>query len=332
MDAKNLAKLIEFSFKIKKPILITGRPGIGKTDIIKQAAKNIGCDLIISHPVVSDPTDYKGLPFSADGKTADFIPFGDLRKLLNADRPTMFFLDDIGQAPESVQAALMQLLLAREINGQKISDHVHFIAATNRRQDKAGVKGLLEPVKSRFATIVELEFSVDAWIKWALENKMPVEIISFVRFRPTLIQNFEPTREMTNSPSPRGLAMVGGMIKHGLPQELESEVFTGAVGEGFANELLAFVRMFRELPDIEGLIQKPSEYPVPVRPNIQYALLGALINRVDDLSFQPIAAFMKRMNVEFQVVFYKDLVTMKPQFTGTREFAEFIRTNKEIML
>ena len=66
------------------------------------------------------------------------------------------FLDDLGQAPMSVQAAAMQLILARRINGFKISDKVIFMAATNRREDKAGVTGILEPVKSRFAWIVEL--------------------------------------------------------------------------------------------------------------------------------------------------------------------------------
>ncbi len=40
-------------------------------------------------------------------------------------------LDDLGQAPPAVQAAAMQLLLARRVNGHAVSDHVTFLAATN---------------------------------------------------------------------------------------------------------------------------------------------------------------------------------------------------------
>ena len=91
------------------------------------------------------------MPFVTDGQ-AEFLPFGDLRALIQADKDTVFFLDDLGQAPPTVQAAAMQLILARRINGHHVSDSVTFIAATNRKQDKAGVSGILEPVKSRFAT------------------------------------------------------------------------------------------------------------------------------------------------------------------------------------
>ncbi len=124
------------------------------------------------HPVVSDPTDFKGLP-GIIGDKAEFLPFGDLRQMIEADKPTIVFLDDLGQAPAVVQAACMQLLLARQINGKKISGHIVFIAATNRREDRAGVTGILEPVKSRFKTILDLEVSADEWTEWAFKNNMP---------------------------------------------------------------------------------------------------------------------------------------------------------------
>ncbi len=75
---------------------------------------------------------------------------------MTATKLTACFIDDLGQATPAVQAAAMQLILARTLNGHRVSDHVVFIAATNRRTDRAGVSGILEPVKSRFATLVEL--------------------------------------------------------------------------------------------------------------------------------------------------------------------------------
>src|SRR5688572_28860406 len=156
MTPSQLEGFLAFCFTNRLPVLIKGKPGIGKSDITEQAAIAANCKLIISHPVVSDPTDYKGLPFAMNGE-AHFLPYSDLKKLIDAKEPTVFFLDDLGQAPAAVQAACMQLILARQLNGHKISDFVTFLAATNRKEDKAAVSGLLEPVKSRFASIVELE-------------------------------------------------------------------------------------------------------------------------------------------------------------------------------
>jgi MoxR-like ATPase len=158
MRPTQLSSLLAASFKHRQKVLINGMPGIGKSDIVAQAAADIQADLLISHPAVSDPTDYKGMPAVLPDGRAEFLPFGDLDKLIKANRPTINFLDDIGHAPPAVQAALMQLLLARRVNGHKISDHVVFCGATNDTKHMAGVAGMLEPVKFR-------EPASSAWLK-----------------------------------------------------------------------------------------------------------------------------------------------------------------------
>src|ERR1700722_13224295 len=114
MRPAKLTKDLVYAIKNNYPVLLKGRSAIGKTSIGTAAAKIVGADLILSHPIVNDPTDYKGLPFPRkDGLSADFLPYGDLKKLLNAKKKTVFFIDDLGQASTSVQAACMQLILAR---------------------------------------------------------------------------------------------------------------------------------------------------------------------------------------------------------------------------
>lgn len=62
MKASQLQSFLGFCIANKLPALIVGSPGIGKSDIIETACTDAGAELIISHPVTSDPTDYKGLP------------------------------------------------------------------------------------------------------------------------------------------------------------------------------------------------------------------------------------------------------------------------------
>lgn len=320
-----LAALLSHTIPARLPVLITGAPGVGKSDIVTQAAQAAGARLIVSHPVTSDPTDYKGLPFPAEDRTrADFLPFGDLAELIEADSPTVFFLDDLGQAPASVQAAAMQLILARQINGHRVSDKVVFMAATNRRQDRAGVSGILEPVKSRFAAIVELQPTPDDWSQWALGANVPAEVIAYIRFRPDNLQDFKPSPDMTNSPSPRTWAQCGKLVALGLPASLEYAAYAGAVGEGAAAEFLGFLRTFRDLPSIDGILLDPHAAPIPGNLSALYAVSTALASRATPQNIGRVLAYAGRLMAEdkgeFAALMVRDAYRRAPAIQSTPEF------------
>src|SRR5258706_16400244 len=112
MKPRQLLAFLAKTIREGLAVLIQGAPGVGKSDIVAQAAIAADAELILSHPAVSDPTDVKGLPWVVKGK-ADFLPFGELERAINATERTVWFLDDLGQATAAVQASYMQLLLAR---------------------------------------------------------------------------------------------------------------------------------------------------------------------------------------------------------------------------
>jgi hypothetical protein len=332
MKASDLASVLSIMVAGKRPVLVTGAPGIGKSDLVASVAGNTGADLVIMHPVVSDPTDYKGLPGIVDG-AAEFLPYGELRKIQHADRLTICFLDDIGQAAPSVQAALMQLLLAREINGVKISDHVTFIAATNRREDRAGVGGMLEPVKSRFTGgIVNLEVDVEDWINWALSADLPIEVIAFVKFKPAMLHDFKATADLINSPCPRTVAAVGKAFELGIPQQLEFEVYKGIAGEGFASEFLAFVKIMRQLPNADEILLDPDSVPMPEDPAVLYALSGSLARKASETTMERILKFADRMPPEFQVLLIRDAVKRDRKCTHTKAYIQWAQKNASVLI
>ena len=99
----NLASDLATAFKNKISCLLIGRAGVCKTAIVQDAWKRVASEIggdpevIVDTPACSDPTDYKGLPVVIDG-SAVFDPIGLLRRLLKAKKPTLCFLDDLGQA------------------------------------------------------------------------------------------------------------------------------------------------------------------------------------------------------------------------------------------
>lgn len=327
LTPSELIDLLKASIPAKRNVLITGAPGIGKTDIVKEGSRMAGADLQITHPVVSDPTDYKGMPCVVDGK-AMFLPFGDLERLIDADRLTVCFADDIGQAPASVQAALMQLLLAREINGKKISDEVCFIAATNRRQDKAGVTGLLEPVKSRFHTIVGLQVDVDDWSKWAIKNNMPHDLIAFVRFKPDMLNNFTPSKDLVNCPCPRTVTAVGGWLNLGVDN---FKVLAGAAGSGFAAEFLAFRDLVRTMPNPDQVLMNPDKAIVPDNPAVLYALSTALAYRATENNVDNMHHYLGRVPREFCALTWKAATDRDPDLQYTNAFTQYAVDNNDLL-
>ena len=336
MKPSDLVQLLRTAIKHQLNVLIKGKPGIGKTDIVFQACDLEETDVVLSHPVVDDPTDYKGMPciINLEGEDkAAFLPFGNLEKLIRATRPTACFMDDLGQAVPAVQAAAMQLLLAREVNGQRISDFVTFIAATNRKADKAGVSGILEPVKSRFATIVELEPDLEDWIQWGIASKkIPPELLAFIRFRPELLDKFEATTEITNSACPRTVEHVAHWMKAGIPSGLEFETYEGAAGKGFAAELMGFLKIFRQLPDPDKIIRDPQNAKVPSEPAAMFAVCGAISARAKESNFANICEYAYRMPKEFSVYMIKDAVRQNEDVAETDAFIEWVAKHKDAMI
>jgi len=281
---KDAVGIVTLCIKANQPCLIVGAPGIGKSDIVNQIRLNLGMDLILTHPVVSDPLDAKGLPHAYQNATtgevlADFIPYGDLRYAMSAKKPTLWFIDDLGQAPPAVQAAFMQLLLAREVNGKAISHHIRFVAATNGRQHRANVTGILEPVKSRFGSIFELVPNIDDFCDFAYKVKMLPAIPAFLRFDTPRLFDFNANADMEQNPSPRTWHKLSDILKEmgtTLPH-LRQKVVASAVGEGAALAYCTFEKI--KLPDIDMLIKYPDTFPPTTAPDVLYAMASSIAIR-----------------------------------------------------
>jgi hypothetical protein len=328
MRASELTKTLATLIEAGEPALIKGPPGAGKTDIVKHAAKAADAICLVIHPVVSDPTDIKGLPAIVDGR-ALFLPFGELDQLIKAKKSTVAFLDDLGQAPLSVQAAYMHPILARHINGHNISEHVTWIATTNPKSFGMGVNGILEPVKSRFTTILELEVNVEDWCAWALANNVPPELVAFIRFRPgLLLDSGKPTADIVNRPCPRTLASLGRLHKLGITGV---EALGGAVGEGAATEFVAFLRIWQALPSVEGILANPDKAQAPSDPAALYAISTALSSRIEKANAGKIIKYLNRLPDEYSVLGVRDCLRALPSVASTPEFIKWAAEHSGIL-
>ena len=312
---------LEMLIPMGVPVVLSASPGVGKTQVVQQAHRAMGRELLISHPVTKNPVDYGGFPFPDFEKgVADFLPYGDLRAMLEATVPLTVFFDDLGQSPAMVQAAIMQLWEAREINGQRISDHVSFVGATNRRGDKAGVSSILEPLKGR-AVLLDFDVNLGDWSQWYVTQPVathPREILAYCRWRgesrgQSVISDFQPTQDMTNSVTPRNVeraARVWAQSKrHGTPFSYTAtfELLRGCCGEAWARDCLAFVELISQLATIDQIVIDPHGAPIPSDAAAKFAQAANCGGFLNHQNAGALLTYLDRFEErEFQVVAVKD--------------------------
>lgn len=325
------AALLQVAVQHNQPALLVGQPGIGKSDIVAQLSKALDADVILTHPGLCDPTHAKGLPWPdpATG-TAQFLPYGDLHRALNATKRTIWFLDDFGQASQATQASFMQLLLAREVMQRKLPDCVTFVAATNRRADKAGVTGILSAVISRFAMILGLQPSLSDWTQWAYANSVHPLVIAFLQFRPELFNTFEANSEIENYACPRTWYKLSCMLDDvlRLPPELHAAAFCGSVGPAVAGEFAAFTRVYAQLPDPHAVLLSPDTAKIPAATDAKYALALALVSIVTEATLPALGRYAQRWAdagaAELAVRMVKEIAIAKPDLQGTTAYVQLV--------
>lgn len=295
----------------KRPILLTGMPGCAKTSLVNEVVTELGWGMITVHPVVDDPTDYKGMPFVTNSH-AEFMPFDYQIEMIDTDKPLVFFGDDLLQALDAVQGAMMRLLLAKKIGTRTVSPHVRFISASNRKSDKSGGGRILEALKSRHHSIVPVNFSLDDFRKWWIATKRPASMISYMHVQPQefdferMWDNRKPEGEITNHPLPRTVANLGDLQMDNLPTACEYEAYSGAVGQAWATKYLAYLKVYRELPDPDSIIASPDKAVVSSDAAVQYAICNAVAYRATVDNIGSIIAYANRLPSEFNIMLVRD--------------------------
>lgn len=310
------------------PTLLVGSPGIGKSDIGEQVADKLNCLYITSHPVIEDETDQNGMP-SVNKKEgyAEWLPFEEKYNLLNATEDTLWHIEDIGQARPAMQASYMKTLLNRTIGNKKLPDCVKIMASTNGRTDRAGVGGMLEPVKGRFE-ILHVKPDLNSWVEdFALPQGIHHAIVSCLRLRPEIFARFEPTADITNSPTPRGWARVNALMDIGLAAGEQVPAFAGAVGEGAAVEYTGHLRIYQELPSFDEIVLDPAGAPVPESPAANYAIAGAVAHGATRENVGRVLQYLQRLEPEFGVLGVRDSVRRNRNLINTPEWTAFTATD-----
>lgn len=259
------------------PIFLWGPPGVGKTAVVGSASHTAQATMMYRLMSVRDPVDVKGVPgLTADRKKSFFAPPVDLFPD-NPQGKYFYFFDEITLANPATQAAIYQLITERRIEDERLPEHSLIILASNRLEDRAGVRDLASPFANR---VIHINFDVDLddWRNWAIVNNVAGEIIAFISLNADLLFKFDPQGDKRGFPTPRSIVRVDLILKTHQGEPYVWEMVEGAAGKEWAAKYRQYLAIYKDLPDVEGILQGKVQI-VPVRSDLRFAIAALLGNK-----------------------------------------------------
>jgi hypothetical protein len=310
-----LSRLVEQKLQIS--LMLWGPPGIGKSSIVSDVAKQRELRLVDLRLSQLAPTDLRGLPVAENGVSRWFPP-----EFLPTDGQGILFLDEINMAPPAMQGIAQQLILDRQVGSYRVPEGWFIWAAGNRKSDRAAVFEMPSALANRFIHL-DLVPDLDSFKAWGLRAGLNEQVLAFLAFRPTLLHQLDAQRPAW--PSPRSWVMANELRGIGLAVE-------PAIGPGAAGEFEAFCAVYAGLPDLESILLGESKAIFPVEASARYATVLGLIVRAEsaEQGVHALSWLVKQAGAEWVQFFATDLFRMMREKGKFGDLARLISANAEL--
>ena len=302
-----LKNILRVMIKLRRPVMIWGGPGVGKSQVAEQLAGEMQwADAQHQlHPhtywdvraLLYENVDMRGgIPWR-DPETnithwgiPSFLPHPD------ADGGHLVCLDELPSAPPSMQTALYQLVQNRRCGDYVLPDGAAVIACGNRESDRGHVYRMLAPLASRFVHI-DVKPDANEWLRWAAQKGLAAEVIFFIRYRRNLLYQFDPRSKEMAFACPRTWEYAAEIVEHGraLSAEEMRIALRGTVGEACAVELTSFLNVWKDLDDPMTIIRHPETARIPSKMGPLLATCGSLYRLADDQTIDSIIRYAQRI-------------------------------------
>lgn len=239
--------IIELAVKGKLPIMVWGPPGIGKTQIVKDSASELGMDLLDMRLNYYEESDFLGIPVKTD-RGMEFVKYAKLPSLGQG----IWFLDELTHARTSIQGLVFQLINEFAIEDYSVPDGWrHFVGASNLPTHGSISNPMPSGLANRFTGgHYELVPDLDDWTAWAIKNGVDSRVISFVSYmenndnRPWLYR-----KDVEHSLTPRIWATGISYAVSSLSDESRNTAIMGMIGEDSGAEFIEYMKLASGLPD-----------------------------------------------------------------------------------
>lgn len=243
-----------------RPVFIWGAPGIGKSALVEQFAKEVGLPCVSLLGSQLAPEDIIGIP-KINGNTSEFLP----PKMIARTEPYVLFLDELNACSQEVQKAFYSLIHEKRIGEYHLPEGSIIIGAGNRAQDSAIVKTMSSALINRMFH-VQMRADTRQWIKWAQHQNIHPWVINYLIQRPDHLFSEPPKTEEPFS-TPRSWHMLSdalkeyGADKRDISPETLRMLAYACLTPAHAGMFLAFTKNIRNQHMLDDIIAKEAKWP-----------------------------------------------------------------------
>ena len=232
----------------QRPVLLLGAPGIGKTQIMEQAARECKVALVaytITHhtrqsaiglPFISKK-EYGGKEYSATEYTMSEI----VASIYDRMRETgltegILFIDEINCVSETLAPAMLQFLQCKTFGNHEIPEGWVIVAAGNPPEYNKSVRDFDVVTLDRVKKImVEPDYRI--WKEYAYKENIHPAILSYLELRSTCFYQMETTIDGRQFATPRGWEDLSRMME--VYERLNKNITKEVVGQYIQHERIS---------------------------------------------------------------------------------------------
>lgn len=301
--------------------MVTGEPGIGKTQLGKELAKKLGYDFAYIDMANMSLGDLTLPVVNRDQHCAEHYP-NEVFKL-HTGRPVVVMLDEWTKAGKEAKNMTLPLCLERRLGSVSLHPDSIVFATGNMSSDGVG-DSIQGHQKDRFIAVQMRKPSAEEWINnYAINNDIAPIVTVFVNNFPQVMQSYHDDKDGSNAyiynprktqeafVTPRSLRMASDMVK---TRYLKTDAafhagLAGAIGEAAAADLMAFVSMDEQLPPYDTIAADPLKTALPTKQTYQLLLTYNLIARVQKEHIAAVLSYVRRMPNELQGLFLNKMLS-----------------------
>ncbi|MDB4971933.1 MAG: hypothetical protein JWN48_274 [Myxococcaceae bacterium] len=181
-----VSAILEVAYRARRPVLLEGATGIGKSELVAQVAKKLG----IAHTVLDlsllEPPDLVGLPVIEEGRTRYALPH-----FLPREGAGILMLEELNRAERYIQQPALQLLTARCLHEYTLPEGWACFAAINPENGDYQVTPLDTALRARFLQ-VPVRPDRAAWLAWAGAHGVHPAVVALVRAHERIFDSVPP--------------------------------------------------------------------------------------------------------------------------------------------